>query len=114
MEALIDRALELDEAWDEGSIHSFLITYEMSRPGASGDPAAGPKCTSSAKELARGRHAGPYVSYAESVCVEKQDAAQFHQLLEQALAVDPHAHIRIPPRESRLPAPRALVAGPRR
>jgi len=31
MEALIDRALELDESYAKGSIHTFLITYEMSR-----------------------------------------------------------------------------------
>jgi hypothetical protein len=38
MEALIDRALELDESWDSGAIHGFLINYEMSRSGAAGDP----------------------------------------------------------------------------
>ena len=38
-EALMDRALELDEKYADGAIHSFLITYEMSRQGASGDAA---------------------------------------------------------------------------
>ena len=28
VEAMIDRALELDESFDSGAIHSFLITYE--------------------------------------------------------------------------------------
>ena len=40
MEALMDRALELDDSYDRGAIHTFLITYEMSRQGAAGDPAA--------------------------------------------------------------------------
>jgi hypothetical protein len=40
MEALMDRALELDERFDRGAIHTFLVTYEMSRQGAPGDPAA--------------------------------------------------------------------------
>ena len=40
LEALIDRALELDETFNAGSIHSFLITYEMARNVAPGDPAA--------------------------------------------------------------------------
>ena len=40
MEALIDRAYALDESFGEGSIHAFLITYEMSRQGGSGPPAA--------------------------------------------------------------------------
>ena len=39
MEALIDRAYALDESFGEGSIHAFLITYEMSRQGGSGPPA---------------------------------------------------------------------------
>jgi predicted anti-sigma-YlaC factor YlaD len=34
MEALMDRALELDESFDHGAIHTFMITYEMSRSGA--------------------------------------------------------------------------------
>ena len=38
VEALIDRALELDERFDHGAIHSFLIAYEMARPGGAGDP----------------------------------------------------------------------------
>lgn len=37
VEALIDRALALDEAFDSGAIHSFLITYEMSRREGQGD-----------------------------------------------------------------------------
>jgi len=40
MEALIDRALELDESFGRGAIHTFLVTYEMSRQGVRGDPAA--------------------------------------------------------------------------
>src|SRR5258708_1065581 len=38
VEAMIDRALELDERFDDGAIHSFLITYEMNRPNGIGDP----------------------------------------------------------------------------
>ena len=39
VEAMMDRALVLDEAFDHGAIHAYFITYEMSRPGGSGDPA---------------------------------------------------------------------------
>src|SRR5687768_3264698 len=38
LEALIDRAVELNEQFDHGAIHSFLIAYEMSRPAGAGDP----------------------------------------------------------------------------
>src|SRR5438552_11736932 len=40
MESLIDRALELDESYADGAIHNFMISYEMSRAGAGGDPVA--------------------------------------------------------------------------
>jgi predicted anti-sigma-YlaC factor YlaD len=92
MEALIDRALELDESWDNGSIHTFLITYEMSRSGVKGDPAERARSHfDRALELTGGRQAGPFVALAEAVCIEKQDAAQFELLLNRALAVDPDA-----------------------
>jgi predicted anti-sigma-YlaC factor YlaD len=92
VETLIDRALELNESWDHGSIHTFLITYEMSRSGIKGDPAErARRHFDRALELSGGRQAGPFVALAEAVCVEKQDAAQFEQLLNRALAVDPDA-----------------------
>ena len=92
VETLIDRALELDESWDHGSIHTFLITYEMSRSGIKGDPAErARRHFDRALELSGGRQAGPFVALAEAVCVEKQDAAQFELLLNRALAVDPDA-----------------------
>ena len=91
-EALIDRALELDEAFDAGAIHSFLITYEMARVGAPGNPEArSRRHFERAMELSHGKLAGPLVSLAEAVCVEKQDKAEFRSLLERALAVNPDA-----------------------
>lgn len=92
VEALIDRALELDEAFDRGAIHTFLITYEMSRHGAGGDPAArARKHFDRAVELSNGQDAAPLVSLAEAVSIQKQDAAEFDQLLGRALAIDPDA-----------------------
>src|SRR5438034_2817974 len=40
VEALIDQALRLDEKFEAGSIHSFLISYEQARQGSTEDPAA--------------------------------------------------------------------------
>ena len=93
MEALIDRALELDESFGDGAIHSFLITYEMSRQGAKGEPAdRARKHFERAMELARGLQAGPLVSLAEAVSVQKQDLKEFDALLNRALAIDADAH----------------------
>lgn len=91
-EALIDRALELDESFDHGAIHTFLITYEMARPGGQGDPAARARAHfDRAVELSGGHDASPYVSLAEAVCLPAQDRAQFESLLNKALAIDPDA-----------------------
>jgi len=93
MEALIDRAAELDPDWGDGSIHSFLINYEMSRQGVSGDRVVRARQHfDRAEELAAGRLAGPFVTYAEAVCVEQQDAAQFEALLNRALAINADVH----------------------
>ena len=42
-------------------------------------------------ELSNGQQAGPYVSLAEAVCVEKQQSKQFEELLNRALAINPDA-----------------------
>jgi len=90
VEAMMDRALSLDESFGNGAIHSFLITYEMSRPGGAGDPAARSRQQfERAVELTQGLQAGPMVSYAEAVCVQKQDLKQFETLLQQALTLNP-------------------------
>lgn len=93
VEALIDRALELDESYSGGAIHAFLITYEMSRRGATGDPAArARKHFERAVALSRGKDAGPLVALAEAVTVQQQKAKEFESLLTQALAIDPDAN----------------------
>ena len=93
MEALIDRALELDERWNEGAIHGFLVTYEMARQGATGDAAARSRQHfQRALELSGGQQAGPLVAFAEAVCAQKQDLKQFESLLNQALAINAEAH----------------------
>ncbi len=92
VEAMMDRALELDEAFGEGAIHSFLISYEMSRAGKADDAAARSRQHfERAVALSGGALAGPFVSLAESVCVQKQDLNEFQSLLQRALAINPDA-----------------------
>ena len=93
VEAMIDRAYELDRDFDRGVIDQFLIAYEASRHGAKGDFAA--RCKEHfdrAVRLSDGQLASPYVSFAESVSIQKQNRQEFESLLHQALAVDPDAH----------------------
>jgi predicted anti-sigma-YlaC factor YlaD len=91
-QAMMDRALELEEGFDHGAIHSFLTTYEMSRQGGEGEPEArSRRHFARAVELSGGWSAGPYVALAEAVCLKKQDRGEFERLLKQALAIDPDA-----------------------
>ncbi len=92
VEALIDRALELNPDYDFGAIHNFLITYESVRRTASGDFAPrSRKHFERAVELTSGQSAAPYVALAENVSVSKQDSDEFESLLKKALAVNPDA-----------------------
>jgi predicted anti-sigma-YlaC factor YlaD len=92
VEALIDRALELDESFDAGAIHGFLITYEMARQGAPGDPAQRSRTHfERAVSLSNGQSASPFISFAEAVCVPRQDRREFESVLRRALAIDPNA-----------------------
>jgi hypothetical protein len=82
VEALVDRALELDESFDGGAIHSFLISYEPSRQGGEGNPLErARKHFDRAMALSGGFQAGPLVSLAESVSLAKPDRKEFQSLL---------------------------------
>ncbi|MGH8690601.1 MAG: TRAP transporter TatT component family protein [Burkholderiales bacterium] len=92
VDALIARAAALDIDYDRGSLRTFLIGYEMSRPNAgAGAESRARTHFARAVELSAGRHAGPYVSLAESVAVEKRNRREFEALLKQAIEVDPGA-----------------------
>ncbi len=91
--ALIDRASAVDPDWDHGAIHSFLVTYEMARPDATGtfDERAvdARRHFDRAIELSQGKAAGPYVSWAESVCLPREDRACFDEMLQAAMKINP-------------------------
>ena len=90
MEALMDRALELDERYDRGAIHTFLVIYEMGRQGVPGDPAArARKHFEQAMALSEGKNAAPLVALAEAVAVKTQDVKEFELLLNRALIINP-------------------------
>ena len=93
VEALIERALALDESYGGGSIHTFMISYEMSKPGAAGDSVARARAHfERSLSLSKGLDASPLVAFAEAVCIQKQDVHQFESLLNQASAINPDAN----------------------
>lgn len=92
--ALLERALELDPAWEAGTLHEAMISLE-SVPAVMGGSEDGARAHfRRAIELADGRKAGPYVTLAAGIAVRNQDRAEFEELLEAALAVDPDAEPR--------------------
>jgi predicted anti-sigma-YlaC factor YlaD len=88
VEALARRALELDEGWGLGSIHEFFVSWESAHSTIGGSIEKAREHYDKALSFAKGRRALPYLTFAESVCVAKQDKAQFRELLEKALAID--------------------------
>ena len=88
-EALVRRALTLDEAYDHGAIHMFLMSFEMSQAGLNAGAAdRARRHFSRALELSGGRQAGPYVTFAESIAVAERNRAEFEEKLRRALALD--------------------------
>ena len=88
VEALMRRALELDESYGGGALHEFFVAYEGGRSSLGGSMDSAQQHFERALALAQGRRASPLVGYAETVAVGRQDRAEFEKLLQQALAVD--------------------------
>jgi hypothetical protein len=89
VEALMARALELDETWGDGSIHEFYVTYDGGRSESMGGSLKRAKAHyDRALALTAGKKLSPYVAWAEQVAVQAQDKKLFDELLNKALAFD--------------------------
>ena len=88
VEALARRALELEPCWGLGSIHEFFVSWESAHSTVGGSLEKAKEHYEADLACAQGKRAFPYVTFAESVSVAKQDKAQFKELLEKALAFD--------------------------
>jgi predicted anti-sigma-YlaC factor YlaD len=88
--AMMARAYELDPDFNNGAIDDFYILYYSSLPDTlGGSKARAAEHFHLAVEKTRGLSAGPYVSYAQAVCVPAQDYEAFRENLEKALDIDP-------------------------
>lgn len=87
--ALLDRALELDEAFERGALHSAFVTLESVGEALGGSYARAREHFARAVELSDGQDAGPYVALATGVSVAQENREEFRDLLETALAIDP-------------------------
>ena len=88
VERLIRRAEALDEAWDEGSIHEFLITFESRGAAMGGSLVRARQHYERAMALNRGLRVGPMVALAERVALQEQNRDEFDTLIARALAFD--------------------------
>ena len=88
VDALANRALALDEAWEDGTLHELEVILAGTRPeGPDYDEIR--RHYERALALSNGRHAVLYLAYAEAVSIPQQNSAEFRILLEQALAINP-------------------------
>ncbi len=83
--ALLNRALEFDPNYQEGTIHEFLVAYESQRVGGSEDEAR--RHYQRALQLSGGKP-GTWLAWVESFSIPEQNRQEFEQLIEQILAFD--------------------------
>jgi predicted anti-sigma-YlaC factor YlaD len=89
VEAVMERALALNESYDCGAIHGFFVSYEMSRLGeAKGNAENARKHFKRAVDLSDNLNAGYYVALAEAIAIPLEDKEEFKSLLEKALRID--------------------------
>ncbi len=86
--AMAFRVTELWPDYKEGAAFQLLMIYEASRSGLLGGSISLAKhYYEQALSFSKGRNASLFVSYAESICVQEQDRAEFVSMLEKALAI---------------------------
>ena len=83
---LMARARELDESFDEGSIHEFYVQWAMQPNG--GGPAKAREELHKAVEQSHGKKLSPLVTFAEAVDVDQQNKKEFNELLQKVIAYD--------------------------
>ncbi|MDR1031391.1 MAG: TRAP transporter TatT component family protein [Treponema sp.] len=92
--AFIDRAYTLDPDFNQGALDEFYLLFHASMPeGMGGNKSLVDTYFTRAIEKSGGKSPGPYIAYAESVCIPAQDYDTFKRYLEIALTMDPDAHM---------------------
>jgi predicted anti-sigma-YlaC factor YlaD len=88
VDAMIHRALELDEPWEAGALDEFMIAFESRGAAQGGSLDRARTYFNRTMELAGGKRISPLVSLAENVSITTQNRAEFDKLLDEALAFD--------------------------
>lgn len=86
---MLEKVLETDPEYDKGGIQDFFVTWYGAAPEMiGGNEAKAREHLQRSIEISSNSKAGPYVSLASSVCIRKQDIAEFRELLNKALEID--------------------------
>jgi len=85
--SLLDRALQLDETWDQGALHEFAISFDPARPEGT-TPQKQKQHFERALQLAKGEKISPLVTYAQAVSGPAQNKREYEALLKQAASFD--------------------------
>ena len=94
IEPIILRCLELNESFDQGALHTFMISYQGGRSPLQGGGASKARLHfARAEELAGDTSVSPLVSLAESVSIGEQNRYEFESLLNQALNFNVDIHL---------------------
>jgi predicted anti-sigma-YlaC factor YlaD len=89
VEKIMGHALRLDEAFNVGALHEFYIAFDGSRSAAMGGSIKRARQHfNRVIELTNGKKASPYVSLAENISVNEQNADEFRKLLKMALSIN--------------------------
>jgi predicted anti-sigma-YlaC factor YlaD len=87
--ALVKKALELNDAFGAGSAHEFFVSYYGGLPASmGGSEERAREHFARAVALSDTGKVGPFVSLAGTVCISRQDTAEYKTLLRSALEVD--------------------------
>jgi predicted anti-sigma-YlaC factor YlaD len=88
--AVLERAAALAPDYSNGVIWDMLSAFYAGAPvefGGNSDRAL--FCHEQAMRVSRGKTAGPYITYAESFCIPRNDEKGFETALNKALAINP-------------------------
>jgi len=89
---VMDRAYVLQPDFMNGMIDDFYVMFYASMPeGLGKDPAKVALHFAESLKKSKGKSAGPYMSYAESVFIPAQNRKEFEEYMAKVLAVDPYA-----------------------
>jgi predicted anti-sigma-YlaC factor YlaD len=98
VQALIRRALQIDEGFNQGSLHEVMIALESAPEAMGGSPVRARQHFERAVELSKHGSAGPFVTFASSILLPQQNREEFVRMLNEALAIDVNANpsLRLP------------------